>query len=227
MKVVAVVPTLDEEAQLGACLVALRRAGVGRVVVVDGGSRDRTVTIAREAGCDVVRSLPGRARQLNRGACRAVDADVLWFVHADARVPSDGRAAIATALQDPGVVGGAFRIRTVVDGRGRRAAPWLAVADLRSCYTRRFYGDQALFVRRDVFERVGGYPPQALFEDLALCRRLEQVGRLVRARGRVEVSGRRFLARPLYYTAVMNLFPALYRVGVDPALLRRFYPDQR
>jgi hypothetical protein len=98
---------------------------------------------------------------------------------------------------------------------------------LRSLYTVTPYGDQALFVRRDAFERIGGFPPQPLFEDLEIGRRLRRLGRIRTVASKVEVSGRRFLARPLYYAFMMTLLPALYRAGISPGMLAKAYPDIR
>ncbi|MCA9569825.1 MAG: glycosyltransferase, partial [Myxococcales bacterium] len=97
MRVTAVVPTLDEVTRLEACLDALVAAGVDEVVVSDGGSRDGTVELARRLGCRVVVGRSGRALQCNRGAL-AADGDVLWFVHADVRVPVTGAQAVRAAL---------------------------------------------------------------------------------------------------------------------------------
>jgi hypothetical protein len=89
------------------------------------------------------------------------------------------------------------------------------------------YGDQALFVRREVFERLGGFAPVPLFEDVEFSRRLRRAGRLRRIGVPVEVSGRRFMARPAYYALVMNVLPVLYRLGVRPATLERMYGHVR
>ena len=99
----------------------------------------------------------------------------------------------------------------------------LHLADLRSRYTTLPYGDQAMFVRADVFRGVGGFPEIAIMEDLALSRKLRRLGRIVTVPARVEVSGRRFIARPILYTAAVRLFPLLYRLGVSPDTLARFY----
>lgn len=224
-RVALIVPTLNEAVRIQgaverACLLA------DEVIVVDGGSRDGTPELAASAGARVLRSRPGRAIQMNVGAA-STSADVLWFVHADARLPPDARRALNAALADPTVVGGAFVTRTVCDRGTSRLRPVLPMADLRSTYTRHPYGDQALFVRRSAFDRVGGYPPQPLLEDLELARRLWTIGKLVRCPQRVEVSARRFLARPLYYSAVMNVFPVFYRVGVSADRLARWYGHPR
>jgi rSAM/selenodomain-associated transferase 2 len=219
---------LNEERQIGTQLGTLKRlSGLHDVVVADGGSRDRTRDLVlAEPWCRLVASPPGRAVQMNAGA-RASSGDVLLFLHADVRLPPDAAMLITAALRDSRVVAGAFRTRTVSDGRPPWSAVWLRIADLRSRYTRLPYGDQALFVRRSAFERVGGFPSQPLFEDFEISRRLRKLGRIRTVDASVQVSGRRFLARPVYYAFIMNVLPLLYRAGVPPSALARAYPHVR
>ncbi len=219
-------PVLNEATRIDGALARLGSAGFDDVLVVDGGSDDDTVPKARAAGATVFHSPRGRARQMNLGA-RHATGDVLWFLHADVRIPPDAHGAIARCLRCPTVVAGAFRTRTVNDARPSRLEAVLPVADVRSHYTRLPYGDQALFVRRWAFEQVGGFPPQPLLEDLELSRRLWTCGKIAIATEHVEVSARRFLARPLYYTAVMNTFPVLYRLGVSSDRLAAWYGNPR
>lgn len=212
MRIAAIVPTLNEASRIAGCLDVLRDLGIGDRVVVDGGSTDDTVSIARGRGARVLTAPRGRALQLDTGAS-AVSADVLWFVHADVRPPAGAVDHIRHALADPDVVGGAFRTRT----RSETPvwfAPLLPLADVRSRYTRLPYGDQAVFCRRDAYRRVGGFPPWPILEDVGLAERLWTVGRVVTAPDAVTVSARRFAAAPLYYSAVMNTWPALRRAGV-------------
>ncbi len=227
MRLSVIIPTLNEQTEIErrvARTAAL--AGIDEVLVVDGGSTDDT--LGRIPALPTVRTLSapaGRASQLNAGA-REARGDVLLFLHADVGLPGDAAARVAEALADPGVVGGAFRTWTVAD-RPTRLGPLLHLADLRSRYTTAPYGDQALFVRREAFERLGGFPDQPLMEDLELSLRLRRLGRLARVPARVTVSGRRFIARPVFYTVLVNVFPALYRLGAPPAALARLYAQVR
>jgi rSAM/selenodomain-associated transferase 2 len=221
-----VIPVLDEEARIGVRLAELAAAGFRGVVVADGGSRDRTREIARAAGARVLATPRGRGLQQNAGA-HAASGDVLVFLHADASLPADAAAWIARALADPGVVGGAFRLHTVADAGRNWLGPFLRIADIRSHLTRLPYGDQALFVRRDAFERVGGFPDEPLMEDVALVRRLRRLGRLVTVPAYVRVSGRRFLQHPIAGTLAMWTFPSLHRLGVPPRVLARWYGNPR
>lgn len=229
MTLSVILPVLNEERCIGSRLAELSRMpGIDEVRVVDGGSTDGTLEAVRAyPGATWLTSPRGRASQMNAGA-RGARGTVLLFLHADVSLPRDAATHVARTLEDPRVVAGAFKTWTVAD-RAERSwlAPLLHLADLRSRYTRIPYGDQALFVRRETFLKVGGFPDQPLMEDLELSLRLSRLGRIHTADARVRVSGRRFLARPLFYFLAVNAFPWLYRCGVAPATLLRFYGHVR
>ncbi len=223
MKLSIIVPVLDEERGIVERLAELRECG--DVIVVDGGSRDRTVERARTFPGVRVESAPrGRASQMNHGA-RLASGDVLLFLHADVSLPPNAVTHIEQALADARTVAGAFRTWHVADDA--RSAPWLHLADLRSRYSGLPYGDQALFVRREAFWKAGGFPEQPLMEDLELSRRLRRLGPIAIVKSSVRVSGRRFLAHPIRDTLLVNAFPLLYRLGVPAASLARLYRDVR
>ena len=229
-RISVVIPTLNEVDRIGAQLVATAAAVCPlEILVVDGGSDDGTGEVVRASGrARLLHAARGRARQLNTGAA-AARGDILLFLHADVRLPEGAAEQIRTVLSAPGVVAGAFRTRTVLEPSEHRQwlSPLLPIADLRSRYTRRPYGDQALFVWRWAFEAVGGYPEVELMEDLAFSKAIRRCGQIGRASASVTVSGRRFAAHPLYYTTVMNSFPFLYAIGVPPRLLAALYPPAR
>lgn len=219
------IPVLNEEARIGRRLEEL--VGFGEVIVVDGGSIDRTVAIARSfPGVKVIEASRGRARQMNAGA-EVASGDAILFLHADVSLPPDAAALIDRALNRQGAIAGAFKTWTISDIRASRLGFLLHLADLRSRYTSLPYGDQAIFVNARIFRQLGGYPDLPLMEDLELSRRLKRRGKIVRVPANVTVSGRRFLERPIYYALLMNLFPLLYRLGVPAASLARFYRDAR
>ncbi len=236
MRLSVVIPTLDEAAELPATLGALHAgarplAAEGaagdaiEVLVVDGGSRDATVALARGFGASVVEAPRGRGAQLAAGG-RVARGDVIVFCHADCRLPAGWSAAIRAALAaDPQVVGGAFQL--AIEGDRRVRALVAAAANLRSRLTGHPYGDQALFVRADAYRAVGGFAPLPLMEDIDLCRRLRQVGRLVQLDLAVTVSARRWDREGLLYATLRNwTLAALFYLGVEPARLRRWYPDE-
>jgi rSAM/selenodomain-associated transferase 2 len=201
-----VIPVLDEADQVGAAVrqalgQALAGAASGvEVTVVDGGSSDGTPERAAEAGARVLTSGRGRARQLGVGA-RASRGDVILFLHADTRLPRHYDAAIGDALRDPVVVGGAFRFRFDTDGRdasGRDGAVLRLIewgARLRGAWLGMPYGDQAMFVRREVLEQIGGVPQAPIMEDLDLVRAMKGRGRLALLPLDALTSPRRYLAR--------------------------------
>lgn len=225
-----VVPVLDEAHCIGPQLDDLaRQPDLHEIIVVDGGSRDQTRCIARERGVRVIETCRGRGHQMNVGAHESSGA-VILFLHCDVRLPELAARRVWSALADPQVVAGAFRTCTQPDA-GMASPGWvdslLWLADIRSRYSRLPYGDQALFVRRRAFSVSGGFPEIPLMEDLVLAKRLRRLGRIHTLPSCVRVSGRRFQARPVYYTLLMSTFPVLFRLGVPPRMLHRFYRDVR
>jgi rSAM/selenodomain-associated transferase 2 len=220
-----IVPALDEESVLAETLSAARQGGITEIVVADGGSRDRTVAVARTLADRVLEAPRGRARQMNAGAA-AAHGDVLLFLHADTRLPPDCAAVIAHALADAAVVGGHFDVRLDATGIAYRVIERLII--WRSRLTRVATGDQAIFVRRTVFERLGGYPDLPLMEDIALNRMLKQAGRVACLRATVITSARRWHRRGVVRTVLlMWALRAAYYAGVSPERLARVYADVR
>jgi len=223
-----VIPVLNEAARIARRLEELRDLpGVAEVIVVDGGSTDRTPDIVRGfPHARLITAERGRGPQMNAGA-RVATGAVLLFLHADTSLPPDAARWIGRALADPTAVAGAFRVRTVPDDRTAWWTPLLRLADVRARVTRYPYGDQAMFVRREAFARAGGFPDQPLMEDLELSRRLSRLGSIVTVPATVQVSGRRFLAHPVASVVALRVIPVLYRLGVPARVLARLYGDPR
>ncbi len=228
-RVSIVIPALDEERAIGAALAAAL-AQADDVVVSDGGSRDRTVEIAREMGARVVSGPPGRGRQLNRGAAAAGEAgrepeDILLFLHADTSLPGGGVELVRRAIA-AGAVGGAFEIR--FDGRGWVYRLGERVASVRSRWSLLALGDQAQFVRRERFEDLGGFRDWPLLEDLDFMLRLRESGRIAILPQPVVTSARRFAARGPLRTVLGNwwIWTQFVR-GVAPEQLAARYRDVR
>jgi len=214
VKLAVVIPTLDEATQIGDAIRSASVPGV-EVIVVDGGSVDGTAQRAAAKGARVVSSSPGRARQLGVGA-RECRGDVVLFLHADTRLPDGWEAAVRRALDDPATVGGAFRLSF------DRRTPVLRLLEwgvrLRVALLGMPYGDQALFVRREVLEAMGGVPQVPIMEDLDLVSAMKRSGRLARLPLAVVTSSRRHLSAGPLRTALRHVLAALaWRAGLDRA----------
>ncbi len=231
-----IIPTLNEEQQLPSCLDSIRRQKPScyqvEVIVVDGGSQDATLRLATENDVDsILEGIGGRGAQLQLGAEKA-SGDVLLFLHADCQLPTAALQRIEHTLGDghePGpYVGGAFHVRH----QASASSGWivrclLRVADWRSHSSRLPYGDQAVFVTAEAFRQIGGMPRQPLLEDLEFACRLRQIGRLAILPLAVLVSGRRFEQSPWRTVLCWRFFPLLYRLGVSPQRLQRWYGNVR
>jgi rSAM/selenodomain-associated transferase 2 len=217
-----IIPTLDEAEGIRACLEALAplRARGHEVIVVDGGSRDSTIERARPLANQVLTSARGRAIQMNAGA-RAARAEALVFLHADTRLPALADALIINALKV--YPWGRFNVR--IEGSHPLLGLVACAMNLRSRLTGIATGDQAIFVRRDVFV---GFPEIALMEDIAFSSAMKRVGAPACLRERVSTSGRRWEARGVVRTIfLMWRLRLLYALGVEPQRLARDYADQR
>lgn len=223
-----IMPVLNEAATLPAQLAALQRDqlcdGQAELIVADGGSTDGTAALAAQVG-RVLTTPRGRARQMNAGAA-AARGEIVLFLHADTHLPADALAQVERALAQPGVVGGAFRLGFDTGAPIYRLVA--ASANLR-CATRHVYtGDQAYAIRREAFERVGGFPDQPLMEDLEIVRRLRRVGRFVLFPAAVTTSTRRHRQMGLGKTLLlMGLIRTLYAGGMPPERLHQLYLDIR
>lgn len=219
-----IIPALDEQHQLEATLRRARGEGV-EVIVVDGGSTDRTVEIAAPLAHRVIVSPRGRSRQMNAGA-DAASGEVLLFLHADTLLPEGFVDAIAKALADPGVVGGRFDV--ALSPTSALLSLVAALMNARSRLSRIATGDQAIFVRSEVFARLGGFADIPLMEDIDFSRRLKREGGIACLRERVTTSSRRWLADgPVRTILRMWTLRLLYFAGVPATRLRRAYPDRR
>jgi rSAM/selenodomain-associated transferase 2 len=222
-KLSIIIPTLDEETQIGAALAhlaPLRERGA-ELIVADGGSRDRTAAIAASLADRVIAAPLGRGAQMNAGAA-AAKGDLLLFLHADTTLPPDADAQVLHALSHSGRVWGRFDVR--IEGASPLLPLVAALMNARSRLTGIVTGDQAIFVTRAAFDAAGGFAEIALMEDVALSKRLKRIGLPLCLSARATTSGRRWDQRGVVRTILLMWHLRLsYFLGAEPSALARRY----
>ncbi|HKB61310.1 MAG TPA: TIGR04283 family arsenosugar biosynthesis glycosyltransferase [Burkholderiales bacterium] len=222
-----IVPVLNEAQGISESLAALAplRARGHELIVVDGGSSDGTAALARGAADRVVSAPRGRASQMNAGAALA-RGEVLVFLHADTRLPENAGARILQGLAASGRAWGRFDVR--IEGASAFLPVIAFFMNLRSRATGIATGDQAIFVRRDAFERAGRFPSLELMEDIALSRSLKCVSRPLCLADKAVTSGRRWERHGVLRTVfLMGWLRLAFFLGAAPASLARFYDGER
>jgi rSAM/selenodomain-associated transferase 2 len=226
-----VIPTYNEAASIASVLERLRNVRSDlEVLVADGNSTDRTREIVREIAAAyprplrLVENIRNRAIQLN-GAVRQAHGGVFLFLHADMLVAPETVEAIEESLRHPEVIGGNFQIVFAGDTTVERFFSW--------CYRVRrpfgiYYGDSGVFVRREVFERLGGFKPIPIMDDYEFVRRLERTGQTVCLNPPMLVSDRRWRVQGLFHTLFSWAWiQTLYSLGVPAKHLARWYRPVR
>ena len=231
MTISVIIPTLNEERAIMTTLAQTAALGFDELIVVDGGSTDETPALiesyqrntqhAARSPIRLITAPRGRARQMNEGA-KASRSDTLLFLHADTQLPDNAKAVIQTALHDPRTVGGRF------DVRFDRPSIWAAIIsnmmNWRSRLSGIATGDQTLFVRRPVFERMGGFADLPLMEDIDFSRRLKRMGSTAALTSTVTTSFRRWEQQgPVRTILLMWGLRFLYWMGVNTHTLHQWY----
>ena len=219
-----IIPVLNESLVINDLIDHLRglpEAEKAEIILSDGPGGD-TLMAVRDHAVHRLTSPAGRARQMNAGATIAT-GEVLIFLHADTRLPREAFSLIGQALENPDVVGGAFDLGIDSDRIVFRVIA--IVASIRSRLTRIPYGDQAIFIRRSCFERLGGFPEIPLMEDVALMREIKREGgRIHIVADRVRASTRRWDKEGILYTTLRNwVLLGAYLAGVSPEKLIKYY----
>jgi rSAM/selenodomain-associated transferase 2 len=219
MKISVIIPALNEGGNVLSSLLSVRDdQGNFEIIVVDGGSTDNTAEKAR-AHAVVISSGRGRAIQMNAGA-RKASGDALLFLHADSTLDPSALVELRTALKDRTVVGGTFSLRFDVDHPILRFYTFFTRFNFRYFH----YGDQGIFVRRAVFEQLGGFKQTPLMEDIDFLRRLRRMGRVELLRVPVTTSARRFIERGIIRQQLLNTaLVSLYSLGAKPETLAKWY----
>ncbi len=218
-----IIPTLNEAHNLPALQPLL---GIVReCIVVDGGSTDDTSKVARSLGFQVEECAEGRGPQLNLGAACA-SAPLLLFLHADTQLPPDFPHAVTNCMANPAAMVGAFRLK--VEGGGIVMRAIVRGANLRARFLQLPYGDQALFLRKEVFTELGGFPELPIMEDYVFVRKAKKRGKVVTLPQEVTTSGRRWQRLGAIRTTLVNQLVILaYHLGVPAEKLVSFYRTGR
>ncbi len=223
-KISIIIPTLNEAANIDQAIASIPISSQVEVIIVDGGSIDRTVEIAQTKSVKVLAVTGGRAIQMNTGA-RAATGEILLFLHADTILPADFVKLVHNALSPVAAeipVAGAFALKIDAPQWRLRLIEW--GANWRSRYGQMPYGDQAIFLSAKTFQQVGGFPELPIMEDFQLMRQLGKLGRIEIVSTPVVTSARRWLKRGIVWTTAINqLIILAYLAGVSPAQLSRWY----
>jgi uncharacterized protein len=212
-----IIPTLNE----AKALQRWSTIAPAELIVVDGGSEDDTIALAKDLGATVITSEPGRAKQMNEGAAIA-RSNILLFLHADTRLPDNFLELVQKTLAQPQVVAGAFELVIEGDLLGLR---WVERGvNWRSRYLQMPYGDQAIFLKAETFRQLGGFAPLPIMEDFEFIKRLQKIGKIAIAPASVITSGRRWQKLGVIKTTLINQVAiAAYYLGVSPERILRLY----
>lgn len=225
-KISIIMPVRNEAKTLATSLSRLKLSHNEELVVVDGESTDETVSIARGFTDKVFTTGTGRASVMNYGAGKA-NGDILLFLHSDCILPDKGFSMIRGVISDPGVAAGAFFLR-IADPKLRfRIIESLTNVRARATYL--LYGDQGMFLRKEVFQRIGGFADIPLMEDIEISRRLRKEGRVVFIRPPIISSPRRWLNEGIIHTTLRDWLIAFSYtfLNVSPHRLIKYYRDVR
>jgi len=212
-----IIPAINEAHSIAQAIESVSIAADVEVIVVDGGSHDKTPQIARATGARVISSPAGRARQMNTGAT-AAHGSILLFLHADTSLPVGFQRNVREVLARPEVSAGAFQLHIADPGRSFRCIE--RFVRFRSTILQFPYGDQAIFLKAETFRQLGGFPDCPIMEDYELVRKLRRIGRIAIAPMPIRTSARRWLANGVWRTTLTNQACVVARrLGVSPERL--------
>jgi rSAM/selenodomain-associated transferase 2 len=231
-----IIPVLNEELMIGRTLQNILNilniqttsstlCQICQIIVVDGGSHDRTLEIVKSFPVEVVETTGGRAVQMNEGA-KIATGEILLFLHGDTLLPTDFADWVTKIMNTPGAIAGAFRLK--VNGSQPLLRLIEILVNVRSHYGQLPYGDQAIFLRAETFRQIGGFPLMPIMEDFVLIRQLGKMGKIAIAPVAVITSERRWQKLGICQTTLINQLIIIgYWCGVSPAKLAKWYRKQR
>jgi rSAM/selenodomain-associated transferase 2 len=216
-----IIPTLNEAGNIKEAITSSQFSTNVEIIVVDGGSQDETLLIAKSLNVKVIISPPGRANQMNAGAM-AASGKILLFLHADTRLPTNFEQMIRTTLAKPRIVAGAFALQINAPNWGLRLVEF--GVKWRSHLWQMPYGDQAIFLTKEVFGQVGNFPEMPIMEDFEMMRKLKTLGKIYLLPTPVITSPRRWLKKGIIQTTIFNqIIIIAYLLGVSPNRIRHWY----
>ncbi len=226
MKISIIIPVYNEETTLPVTLSQLKLSDNEELVVVDGGSNDRTLEISKRFTEKVFVTEKGRGRQLRKGAELATGG-ILFFLHADCLPPENAFSIIREVILDSKIAAGTFDIGIHFDRLASRIIEF--GANLRSHITKLPYGDQGLFMKKETYEKIGGFKEIPIMEDVEIAQRLKKQGKIIFVREKINTSTRRWEKEGILYTTVRDWILAIsYTLfKVSPERLLKYYKDVR
>ena len=221
MKISIIIPTLNEARCLSETLLKIQQLSPHELIISDGGSYDDTLKIAAKFTQHLIKGPAGRAIQMNAGA-QIATGDLLLFLHADSHIKLASYKKMLYTMKKLEVIGGAFSLLIVSDRRALQIINQLA--NLRSKYLGRAYGDQAFFVKKNVFQKMKGFTEFPICEDLDFYKRLKILGPVALLKEEVLTSPRRWINEGIWFTTIRNIIIAtLFELGFPPRILTKWY----
>lgn len=224
-KISIIIPVLNEAARIASLINQIEKTEEIEIIIVDGLSVDNTAELASNLGVNVISTNRGRALQMNTGA-KIASGEILLFLHADTELPQGFAALVQDALNQPKIIAGAFELK--IEGRHRGLRLIEKLVSLRSHFLQLPYGDQAIFIKAETFQKFGGFPELPIMEDFEFIRGLKRYGKIKILPVAVITSGRRWQQLGILKTTLINQFMIIgYYLGIPPEKLADFYRKKR
>jgi len=225
-KISVIMPVINEAKVLRDTLGRMNLSSDEELIVIDGGSTDETLNIANKFTGNVFVAKTGRASVMNYGAEKAEGA-ILLFLHADCILPVQGFKIIRETLKEKGTAAGGFYLSIDQQGPGFRLIEYMS--NIRSRFTSLIYGDQGMFLRKDIFDKLGGFKDIPLMEDIEISRRLGKMGRIALVKPPIKTSPRRWVEEGAVYTTLRDwaISFSYSFLGIPPDKLIKHYKNVR